>query len=125
MSIHHGSCLCGAISFSVAGPLRDVIICHCTQCRKSSGHVWAATQADTTDIKIDDPSSLIWFRSSASAERGFCATCGSSLFWRTDGATKTSIGAGCLDATGLSTAKHIYVNDKGDYYDIADGLPQL
>ncbi|HGG64526.1 MAG TPA: GFA family protein, partial [Rhodobacteraceae bacterium] len=33
-----GGCLCGAVTYVVNGPLRDVIACHCTQCRKSSGH---------------------------------------------------------------------------------------
>lgn len=66
-----------------------------------------------------------WFRSSAKAERGFCPTCGSVLFWSHDDEDEISFSLGALeDPTGLRLAKHIFSADKGDYYDIADGLPQ-
>jgi hypothetical protein len=56
--------------------------------------------------------------------RGFCATCGSNLFWDA-GTERVSIFAGTLDApTGLRLAGHIFCADKGDYYELADGLPQ-
>ena len=67
---------------------------------------------------------LAWFPSSETARRGFCPTCGSNLFWDGPG-THLSIVAGTLDApTGISLAGHIFVADKGDYYDVADDLPQ-
>ena len=66
-----------------------------------------------------------WYRSSHSARRGFCPTCGSSLFWAEDGNSRLSIHAGTLDnPTGLRLAGHIFTADKGDYYDLDDGLPQ-
>ncbi|WP_442475962.1 GFA family protein [Roseovarius litorisediminis] len=40
-----GSCQCGAVRYEVAGPLRQVVGCHCSQCRKTSGHYVAATQS--------------------------------------------------------------------------------
>jgi hypothetical protein len=66
------------------------------------------------------------YPSSPAAERGFCNHCGSSLFWRhDDDKGATSVMSGTLDgATGIKTAKHIFTADKGDYYDIADFLPQ-
>ena len=52
--------------------------------------------------------------------------CGSSLFWEPIGEGRVSIAAGCLDKpTGLRTVRHVFVADKGDFYDITDGLEQL
>jgi hypothetical protein len=44
MTVHSGSCLCKAVSYEVTGPLRNAIGCHCTQCRKMTGHYLAATR---------------------------------------------------------------------------------
>ncbi|PRY25413.1 hypothetical protein CLV78_102591 [Aliiruegeria haliotis] len=117
-----GSCLCGAVRYEVSGPLRPVIACHCTQCRKTSGHHVAATSARRDDVAISG--SPAWYQSSPRARRGFCPTCGSNLFW--DGAGENlSIFAGTIDgATGLACAGHIYCADKGDYYEIPDDLPR-
>ena len=121
-----GSCLCGDIRFEVSGPLLgQANACHCTQCRKTSGHHVAATWALREDIAMETADALRWYRSSAAARRGFCATCGSNLFWDADGDPHLSISAGALEGpTGLRLAGHIWCASKGDYYDIADGLPQ-
>ena len=117
-----GSCLCGAVAYRVTGPLRPVIACHCAQCRKTSGHHVAATSARRESVEITGE--VRWYRSSDTAQRGFCPVCGSNLFWDGPGAN-LSIFAGTLDTpTGLKMAGHIYCADKGDYYEIADGLPQ-
>ena len=116
-----GSCLCGQVRYAVTGPLRPVVACHCQQCRKFSGHFVAATSAprDMVTVKGD----VSWYQSSDTARRGFCGTCGSSLFWDGPGAN-LSIHAGTLDGvTGLQLIGHIYCADKGDYYEIADTLP--
>ena len=116
-SKHHGRCLCGAVTFKIKGKLRQVLVCHCSQCRRSSGHQWAATAAPVEAIEIDCEETLSWYRSSSRAKRGFCRRCGSSLFWQLDGSTSMSIAAGSLDVpTGLSTQQHIYFNDASDYY---------
>ncbi len=116
-----GSCLCGAVSYRVSGPLRPVVACHCVQCRKTSGHFVAATSAAREAIEITGE--VAWYRSSETARRGFCPVCGSSLFWDGPG-SHLSIMAGTLEApTGLTLAGHIFCADKGDYYEIADDLP--
>lgn len=119
-----GSCLCGSVTYEVTGALRKSVACHCTQCRKTSGHYWSATQAAPGALTIHDQGSLRWFRSSDKAERGFCSTCGSSLFWRhDDDGGAVSIGSGTLDgATGITEDKHIYAGDKGDYYELPAGV---
>ncbi len=117
-----GSCLCGAVNFTVDGPLRPVIACHCRQCRKTSGNFVAATSAPRDCVSIDGK--VAWYRSSESARRGFCGICGSPLFWDGPG-VNLSIFAGALDeASGTTLAGHIFCADKGDWYGISDGLPQ-
>src|ERR1700733_15535666 len=91
---HSGGCLCGGVRYLIRGALRDVIACHCTQCRRTSGHHAAMTSAASDDLLLTSSSTLAWYRSSATAERGFCRVCGSNLFWRPDGEGRTAITAG-------------------------------
>ncbi|NKB52130.1 MAG: GFA family protein [Rhizobiaceae bacterium] len=125
--ITSGSCNCGGVTYTVRGQLREVIACHCGQCRKQSGHFYAATSASNMDLHIEDSGSLKWYAASEDAKRGFCSECGSALFWKRNGGEHTSILAGSLngDAGGIKLDRHIFVADKGDYYDLNDGLPQF
>ena len=70
-----GSCLCGAVRFRTSGPLRGVVYCHCSQCRKQSGHHYAATNVADSDIAIDGSDEITWFVSSDHGRRGFCSAC--------------------------------------------------
>ena len=118
-----GSCNCGQCGFAISGKVWGASACHCGQCRKQSGNVWASAVVQREAIKIRG--SVRWYASSADAERGFCPTCGCFLFWRHKDETSMSFALGALDGDyGLTIEKQIFVADKGDYYDIADGLPQ-
>ena len=122
---HKGSCLCGAVRFTVTGPLRGVIYCHCTQCRKQTGHFFAATNVLTEHLTVTGGDSVTWYAASPDARRCFCATCGSTLFWKAHNYPYTSILAGAFDGdVGLVGLRHDFVADKGGYYQITDGLPQ-
>ena len=121
-----GGCLCGAVRYEVRGALRPVVICHCGQCRRMTGHVMAATAARRADFRLLSDGELKWYAASAQARRGFCGRCGSTLFWEGVGRDYVSIAAGTLDDTrGLAIACHIFVADKGHYYDITDAAPQI
>ena len=121
-----GGCLCGGVRYRVDGALEDVGACHCSQCRRTTGHYFAATACDRSALTFEADGTLAWYQSSPAARRGFCSRCGSSLFWERIGEGRIDILAGTLDQpTGLKMTDHIYVADKGDYYDIADGLPQF
>ena len=123
---HGGGCLCGAVRYEVTGPLRGVVACHCSQCRRTSGHFVAASSAPADALTLNRAEGLCWYRSSPGAERGFCRVCGGNLFWRAIGNSDISIMAGSLDTpTGLTITEHIFVADKSDYYRLDDGLPQL
>lgn len=117
---HRGGCLCGGVAYEISGPLRPVVACHCVQCRKTSGHYVAATQTLMADVKIEG-GTLVWFRSSEIAERGFCGSCGSNLFWRRLDNPNISIFAGTIDGhTGLRIESQLYAEFAGDYYDLPD-----
>ena len=121
--------MCGAVRYEVRGTLRDVLICHCEECRRWHGHVSASTAARREDLVLLEQHGLRWIqspRSDAGARRGFCGECGSSLFWDAPERPTVSIAAGTLDEpTGLRSAAHWYVSQAGDYYDLpADGLPR-
>lgn len=120
-----GGCLCGAVRYHVTGKLRPVIACHCSQCRRATGSYMTATAAMRDDLTIEGAENLTWFISSDTARRGFCRLCGSNLFWEGKDLPYVSITAGSLNGpTGLQLDRHIFVADKGDYYRIADGVPQ-
>jgi len=118
-----GSCLCGGVRFTVRGTPQGTSVCHCGQCRKQSGHVWSSAHVPDADLSVEGE--VRWFRASEKARRGFCPTCGSFLFWKGDSEDKVSFALGAIDGpTGLRLEKHIFTADKGDYYDIANGVPQ-
>lgn len=123
-SKHTGGCLCGGVRYAIEGPLREVTACHCSQCRRTSGHFVAATSAPQANLRMERADTLRWYRSSPAAERGFCGTCGGNLFWRPVDGDTISIAAGTLDTpTHLKITEHIFVADKSDYYTLNDNVP--
>ena len=120
-----GSCLCGAVRYEVAGPLRDVIECHCAMCRKTHGHIGAYTAAPKAALKIVESRGLKWYASSENARRGFCGECGGTLFYDPLIKDYIAIAAGTLDPpTGLKTTVQIHVASAGDYYEIDPSVRQ-
>lgn len=118
-----GRCNCGGVTFSVDGGGDSVTACHCSQCRKQSGNYWASGYAPVTAFDITGD--VRWYEASANTKRGFCPVCGCWLFWKAHDEDGMSFSLGAIDGpTGLKLQKHIFVSDKGDYYDIADGVPQ-
>lgn len=124
-----GICLCGAVSLTIDEfDDKRVIACHCSQCRKQTGHFFAAAHVQNSKLSISGEEHITWYRASDEAERGFCQQCGSILLWKPTGADHCSVLVGCLEGpTGLRLTRHIFVDDKGDYYDIektAELFPQ-
>jgi hypothetical protein len=121
-----GRCECGAVTFEVTGARETVSMCHCSQCRRVSGHHWAATNAPFENLKFTRDDGLVWFTSSEWAKRGFCNQCGSSLFYRMNTEDGIGIAAGCIDEpNGLKPGRHIFTADKGGYYELADDAPHI
>lgn len=118
-----GSCACDKIRFVIQGTPQGASVCHCSQCRKMSGFAWSSAYLPAGQICIDGP--VKWIALSDSAKRGICPDCGAFLFWKAHDEDRMSFALGAIDGpTGLALSKHIFTGDKGDYYQIADGLPQ-
>lgn len=80
----HGSCLCGGVVFHAALPHLGASHCYCTMCQKFHGaasgtYISIATAGYTVERGAD---LIVEYLSSERARRGFCRTCGSSLYWR-------------------------------------------
>lgn len=118
-----GQCSCGAVSYRATG-LSDIWYCHCKQCQHLTGLYIAAAGVKRENLKISGE--VNWLPISDKSKSGHCKACGSYMFWDSNGFDTVSVLAGSLDDTkGLTVKGHIYVAEKGDYYDILDGLPQF
>ena len=126
--IYHmtGGCLCKGVRYRVDGPCRDVIICHCENCRRTHGHQAAYLSTEKTSVTMESELTLHWFHDEGpNTWRGFCGECGSSLFWDMgEGSSRLSIAAGTLDDSDtLTTIGHIFLSEAGGYYQVTDELP--
>jgi len=120
-----GSCQCGAVRFELSEVPYSPTACHCVQCRKQSGHYFASANVAKSAVALSGAEHITWYASSEKIRRGFCARCGSWLFWEPLHRDWTSVSLGVIDgATGLQLERHIHVAEKGDYYELTDGLPQ-
>lgn len=122
--IRTGGCHCGQVQYRITGPMREIIGCHCTQCRRTTGHFLTATAVRRTYFELIREDGLTWFRASDEARRGFCGSCGSKLFWARDGGDSISVVTASLDDTSdLKIAAHIFVGGKPTYYDLEPDIP--
>lgn len=126
--MHTGSCLCGAIRFTIADPLAPIQLCHCGQCRKAQGAAFAANvpvAADAFRFTAGEEA-LRTYESSPGKVRAFCGRCASPIFSRRDTAPEVlRIRAGVLDAPVQSRPDaHAFTADKADWWAITDALPQ-
>ena len=120
-----GSCSCTSVSFTITAELGTPDACHCVQCRKQSGHFFASANVPRTALTVTGGENVTWFQSSVNVRRGFCSRCGSALFWDPIARDWVAIAMGSFDTpTSTHLEKHIFVAEKGDYYEIDDGLPQ-
>ena len=121
-----GSCECGAVEFDVSGPFGESIACHCASCRKTSGHFWVAFSVDKSSLRLGSGDALSWYESADGVRRGFCAECGSSLFYEFTDHKFVGVAGGSIDGpTGQKLSGHIFTDQMGDYYDLSDSLPKF
>ncbi len=115
--------MCGAVTFTVDGELRDVWNCHCHRCRRFTGHHMAGTSAALSALTITGDT-LAWYEPDGSCAYGFCRSCGSSMFWRsTERSDHVTICAGTIELpTGLQTTAAWWMAEHGDYHAPAPNL---
>ena len=120
------NCLCGGIKIKVAGKLRKVINCHCSQCMKTHGNFAAYTNCLEENLTFINKKSLKWYNSSKIAKWGFCSKCGASVFYKRKKSKSISIAAGVFsNPTKLKTSSNIYTKNKMDYYKLDLRLPKF
>lgn len=114
--MREGTCPCGTVRFTIDGPVRDVLVCHCDACVQATGGPWAAAAAAREDLSVVDDAALIWERAAVSendASRGSCRSCGTVIFWRAPGRATVSFAAETLaDASALEVAGEIWLGDR-------------
>lgn len=119
-----GKCLCESITYVIEGEARDVVNCHCSRCRRHTGHFMAATGVDSDRLAVRGDEHLRWY-ATADVEYGFCGNCGSTLFWRTSRRPGyVAIAAGTITPpTGLKTMAAIFTDYASDYHRFDPDLP--
>lgn len=123
-----GGCLCGAVRFEVRVPSPIYSICHCGMCRRWGAGPLMSLHVDGSPAFTAGDELVTWYRGSAWGERGFCATCGSSLFWRLaeQPDTLTVVAVDALDdASDFTLHRHIYVDAQPARYAFGDDRPRL
>ena len=90
-----GGCQCGAVRFDIAAGAANATVCHCRMCQRATGNAFAPLYEVESD-KIRWSGTPATWASSNLAERGFCATCGTPIFYRGIDRDTTEIMAGTL-----------------------------
>lgn len=113
-------CLCGKVEFSVTKPSNNIGACHCSTCRQWGGGPFLAVDCGTElDIKGEDNLSI--YQSSDWAERGFCKSCGTHLFYRLKQSGQTLLTAGLFpQGTEFVFDHQVFIDEKPDYYCFAN-----
>jgi hypothetical protein len=119
-----GGCQCGAVRYRLDGVSAGANICHCRMCQKASGGPFMAFGG----VRLDQ---LVWTRgkpavfvSSAIAERGFCAECGTPLTYRVLDHDRIAVTIGSLDApSAVAPGIQYGVESKLAWLDSISALP--
>ena len=118
MTERSGRCLCGAVRFT-AEVGEEFGACHCSMCRRWGGAPGMAI--DGHAVRFEGAENIVRYRSSESAERGFCRICGSSMFYKMFKDDKYELILGALDdQDGLVMTRQIYIDEKPAHYEFAN-----
>ncbi|MDV7144081.1 GFA family protein [Tropicimonas sp. TH_r6] len=119
-----GRCMCGAVTLDVAPEKRELHACHCEMCRRWTGSVFVEIDVAAPDLTVAGPVKTI--ASSDWAERAWCDTCGSTLWYKVTlpGHERYAVAAGLFeDAGGFALAKEIYIDCKPQGFSFAGERP--
>lgn len=123
---HTGRCHCGAIHYQVSGDPMHVALCHCSDCRRSSGAPmvsWAAFAETALVVTKGSPRTI---NSSGAAMRSFCPDCGTGLFYHNAEVLPgiVDIQSATLDDPNVfPPLVHIQTAEKLDWMKDLDSLP--
>ncbi len=127
--MYAGGCLCGSIRFEIEGPIRNIVYCHCSQCRKAQGSAFATNGiVMASDFKIiSGQGELTAYESTPGQTKYFCKTCGSPLMSKSEATpdqVRVRLGTIESDIEERPMA-HIFVTSKAGWEEISGDLPQF
>lgn len=126
--MYTGGCLCGAVRFEITGPIRDIVYCHCSQCRKAQGSAFATNGiVMASDFKLlSGADALAAYESSPGQTKHFCKTCGSPIMSKTvSRPEQVRVRIGTIDSDiAERPIAHIFATSKANWEDITGDLPQ-
>ena len=100
-------------------------ICHCGLCRRWSGGVFMAVDC-SAGFEIEDDSSAGLFQSSPWGERGFCKSCGSTLFWRMRDRSSVHVSAQAFDhPEQFKLTLEIFIDEKPTNFAFANATQKM
>jgi hypothetical protein len=115
-----GKCLCGSVTLEVDGLKPTIGVCHCSMCRNWSGGPFIAVEP-TSQVKFKGEESISRFNSSQWAERGFCISCGTHLFYHLKANNEYVLLAGLFnDVEGFVLDHQIFIDEKPAYYNFKE-----
>ena len=129
MDRYSGKCLCGAVQFAIRPPSKFIAHCHCRYCRQAHGAPFV-TWVGVPDAQFElvESEALRWYQSSGQGRRGFCETCGSTMFYASElSAGEIHVVRACIDADVIDRepAAHVFFDQKVDWVELGDSLPKL
>jgi len=126
--MYEGSCLCGAIRVKITGSITDIIHCHCSLCRKSSGTAFATNGfVNTNAFNVSDPGNkLRLYELKPGKKRHFCSVCASPIYSSNSGnQNKIRVRLGLLDSSiSERPISHNFVSSKADWENLDARLPR-
>jgi hypothetical protein len=119
-----GGCHCGAIRYQAGGRPYHATLCHCLDCRRSSGAAFMAWfSLPARDFAVTR-GRLALYASSPGVQRGFCGDCGSSLTYRDTRLNEVDVSVATLDAPeAMPPADQIWVQSRISWTERMPGLP--
>lgn len=127
--MYQGGCLCGSVRFEISGGIRDIVYCHCSQCRKVQGTAFATNgvvnRADFNVIKGE--ALLTVYETSPGKQKYFCSRCGSPVYSdNTELSEVVRIRLGTIESDiSERPSCHIFVGSRANWDVICDDLPQF
>lgn len=117
-----GSCLCGSIEV-IASDHQQIGLCHCSMCRRwSGGPMFAVHCGSNVQFSGAEPAA---YRSSEWAERGFCTTCGTHLFYHLLPSNEYILPAGLFQDQEFHLTNEIFIDEKPAYYELKNQTEKL
>ena len=126
--MYEGGCLCGAVRFEIAGPIRNIVYCHCSRCRKAQGSAFATNgiAAANAFVITRGEDELTVYESMPGKTKHFCRNCGSPIASKNAAdPDNVRVRIGTIESSiAERPMAHIFATSKADWEEICDDLPQ-